>query len=72
MLDDDWNELAVLTARIEMLSGERTTARYLRNAQSREQCHAEIETLLKRRNRMIDRLSGHHAKAGQAASTTAP
>jgi hypothetical protein len=72
MLDDDWNELAILTARIEMLSGERTTARYMRNAQSREQFHSEIETILKRRDRLIDRLSGHLAEAGQTASAAAP
>jgi hypothetical protein len=58
MSDQNWDELAILTARIDKLAGERTAARYVGNAHSREQCNAEIRILVERRRRLIDRLSG--------------
>ena len=57
MSDQNWDELAILTARIDHLSGERMTARYLGNERSRELCNAEIRVLVDRRRRLIDRLS---------------
>lgn len=57
MSDDIWDELAVLTARLEAISSDRTVARRIGNAQLRDQFHAQIGELRKRRDRLIDRLS---------------
>jgi hypothetical protein len=65
MSDDTWDELAVLTARLETISSDRTVARRIGNAQLREQLHAQILDLRNRRDRLIDRLSGHHSQAGR-------
>jgi hypothetical protein len=70
MSDQNWDELAILTARIDKLSGDRTTARYLGNAHSREQCNAEIKVLVERRRRLIDRLTGSDAAATSLNSPT--
>ena len=66
MSDQNWNEMAIVTARIEILSGERTTARCMGNAQAREQFNTEIGVLLHRRKRLIDRLSICHAAPSAA------
>lgn len=63
MSDENWDQLAILTALIDKLSDERSAARYLGNAHSREQCNAEIKVLVERRRRLIDRLTGCDAAA---------
>jgi hypothetical protein len=67
MSDHTWDELAVLTDRLENISSDRTVARRIGNAQLRDQFHAQIEELRKRRDRLIDRLCGDHSNAGRAA-----
>jgi hypothetical protein len=66
MSDYTWDELAALTARLEKLSDDRTVARYIGNAQLKAQFRAEIDDLRDHRERLIDRLSGHHSKSGRA------
>ena len=69
MSDQNWDELAIVTARIEELSVERMAARWIGNADSREQCNVEIRVLIERRKRLIDRLSGGDAAASSLTSS---
>jgi hypothetical protein len=66
MSDHTWDELAVVTARLEKISSDRAVARRIGNEQLRAQFHAQIEDLVERRDRLIDRLSGDHSKAWRA------
>ena len=57
MSDHIWDELGILTAKIERLSGERSIARLIGNQLSRHEFQAEIALLLERRKRLIEKLS---------------
>jgi hypothetical protein len=57
MTEIPWDELIAVTARIEKLSDDRFTARYIGNEELRENFQAQIDDLLKRRKRLIERLS---------------
>jgi hypothetical protein len=63
MSDHTWDELAVVTARLEKISSDRAVARRIGNDQLRAQFHAQIEDLLERRGRLVARLSDCHAAA---------
>jgi len=58
-----WDELIALTARLEKLCDDRCIARQIGNEQLKNQCQAQINDVLKRRQRLMDRISNCHATA---------